>query len=88
MPKPALMAGGTRISGGGSKSPRRPDIRYFIKADNLSVYEYYTGINVPRVWSLVRGGFGRHFLWFLHAARHLKSYCRCERERYTYKRVR
>ncbi|KAG8282985.1 hypothetical protein J6590_025468 [Homalodisca vitripennis] len=34
-------------------------IRYFIKADNLSVYEYYTGINVPRVWSLVRGGFGR-----------------------------
>ncbi|GBP70497.1 hypothetical protein EVAR_56164_1 [Eumeta japonica] len=49
VPLPALL----------SKSPRRPDLRYFIKAESLPMHVRYTGKNDQRLWSLGRSYFGR-----------------------------
>ncbi|GFQ78361.1 protein kinase C-binding protein 1 [Trichonephila clavata] len=42
-----------------SKSPRPPDLRYFIKAESFSVDVTNTGKNDQRVWSLDCGYLGR-----------------------------
>nr|CAD7414914.1 unnamed protein product [Timema poppensis] len=41
-----------------SKSPRRPDLRYFIKAENFSEHVPNTGKNEQRVWSWYCGYLG------------------------------